>query len=226
MCRSRHDIEGGAAAKEIGSHVLGEAEPHRTAGGRAAEAGAAGDPAEILGAGRGRAAEAGVKRGYPGQAGYTEQSGYTVVEVVVVLMVMAIAAAFVVPQVINYMRMYRLGVASRNIATALQRARYIATSNNTRAEVSVRGAGLIDIVQYDTQGNTEPKDVGLVVLPDGITISPEAPRNIAFDGRGVITPLPAQSPVIQVNGPSPYYSVITVSPTGQVTVGPVQSRES
>jgi len=141
-------------------------------------------------------------------------------------MVMAIAAAFVVPQVINYMRMYRLGVASRNIATALQRARYIATSNNTRAEISVRGAGVIDIVQYDTQGNTEPKDVGLVVLPDGITISPEAPRNIAFDGRGVITPLPTLSPVIQVNGPSPYYSVITVSPTGQVTVGPVQSRES
>jgi len=146
--------------------------------------------------------------------------------VVVVLLVMTIAAAFVVPQVINYMRMYRLGVASRNVATALQRARYIATSNNTRAEISVRDGGVINIIQYDTQGNTEPKDVGLVILPDGITISPDAPKSIAFDGRGVVTPLPAQSPTIQVNGPRPYYSVITISPTGQVSVGPVQSRES
>src|SRR5262252_7667174 len=210
MSRNRRDIEGGAAAKGIGSHVLGEAEPHRTAGGRAAETGAGG----------GRAAGAGVKRGYTGQA------GYTVVEVVVVLMVMAIAAAFVVPQVINYMRMYRLGVASRNVATALQRARYIATSNNTRAEIAVTDSGVINILQYDTQGNTQPKDVGQVLLPDGITISANAPRNIAFDGRGVLTPLPVQSPTIQINGPSPYYSVITVSPTGQVTVGPVQTGES
>jgi len=157
---------------------------------------------------------------------YLAESGYTIIEVVVVLMVMAIAAAFVVPQVINYMRMYRLGVASRNVATALQRARYIATSNNTRAEIAVSDSRVIDIIQYDTQGNTQPKDVGQVLLPDGITISANAPRNIAFDGRGVLTPLPVQSPTIQVNGPSPYYSVITISPTGQVTVGPVQTGES
>jgi prepilin-type N-terminal cleavage/methylation domain-containing protein len=154
------------------------------------------------------------------------ERGYTIIEVVVVLMVMAIAAAFVVPQVVNYMRMYRLGVAARNVATALQRARYIATSNNTRAEIAVRDSGMIDIIQYDTQGNTEPKDVGMVVLPEGIAVSPDAPRNIAFDGRGVLTPLPAQSPTIQINGSSPFYSVITVSPTGQVSVGPVQSGES
>jgi len=181
----------------MGAYRSGEAEPHRTAGGIAA---------------RGS-----VERG---------ETGYTIIEVVVVLMVMAIAAAFVVPQVVNYMRMYRLGVAARNVATALQRARYIATSNNTRAEIAVRDSGMIDIIQYDTQGNTEPKDVGMVVLPEGIAVSPDAPRNIAFDGRGVLTPLPAQSPTIQINGSSPFYSVITVSPTGQVSVGPVQSGDS
>src|SRR5215467_3619051 len=117
---------------------------------------------------------------------YLAESGYTIIEVVVVLMVMAIAAAFVVPQVINYMRMYRLGVASRNVATALQRARYIATSNNTRADISVRDSGFIDIIQYDTQGTTEPKDVGQLVLPEEIRLSPDAPRSIAFDGRGVL----------------------------------------
>src|SRR5262245_42398302 len=81
------------------------------------------------------------ERGYPAEGGYSPERGYTIIEVVVVLLVMAIAAAFVVPQVINYMRMYRLGVASRNVATALQRARYIATSNNTRAEIAVTDSG-------------------------------------------------------------------------------------
>jgi prepilin-type N-terminal cleavage/methylation domain-containing protein len=197
MCRLGFGKGGGVAARNMGAYRAGEAEPHRTAGGIAA---------------RGSA-----ERG---------ETGYTIIEVVVVLMVMAIAAAFVVPQVVNYMRMYRLGVAARNVATALQRARYIATSNNTRAEIAVRDSGMIDIIQYDTQGNTEPKDVGMVVLPNGIAVSPDAPRNIAFDGRGVLTPLPAQSPTIQINGSSPFYSVITVSPTGQVSVGPVQSGDS
>jgi prepilin-type N-terminal cleavage/methylation domain-containing protein len=200
MCRFGFDKEGGVTARNMRAYRSGEAEPHRTTGGTAA-------------------------RG-SGERRYSGERGYTIIEVVVVLMVMAIAAAFVVPQVVNYMRMYRLGVAARNVATALQRARYIATSNNTRAEIAVRDSGVIDIIQYDTQGNTEPKDVGMVVLPNGIAVSPDAPRNIAFDGRGVLTPLPAQSPTIQINGSSPFYSVITVSPTGQVSVGPVQSGES
>ena len=199
MCRLAFE-KGGVVVKNMGARRSGEAEPYRTAGGIAADGS--------------------TERGYSGER------GYTIIEVVVVLMVMAIAAAFVVPQVVNYMRMYRLGVAARNVATALQRARYIATSNNTRAEIAVRDSGVIDIIQYDTQGNTEPKDVGMVVLPEGIAISSDAPRNIAFDGRGVLTPLPAKSPTIQINGTRPFYSVITVSPTGQVSVGPVQSGES
>jgi len=146
------------------------------------------------------------------------QRGFSMIEMAVVLLIIAIVAAFVVPQIISYLRMYRLGVGARNVATALQRARYLATSNNTRAGVLVAETQRVDIEQYDPLGNEEPKNRGTVILPEGVRLDPEAPKQIAFDGRGVVTPMPKESPSIRVNGADGYYLVVTVSPTGQVTV--------
>jgi prepilin-type N-terminal cleavage/methylation domain-containing protein len=146
------------------------------------------------------------------------QSGFSLLEMAIVLMIIAITAAFAVPPVLNYMRMYRLGVAARNVATALQRARYLATSNNTRGGIEIDSANQIDIIQYDPSGGAQNTNAGLVTLPLDITISPASPRQIAFDGRGVVTPVPLENPVIEIDGAFGYYSTVTVSPTGQVTV--------
>jgi prepilin-type N-terminal cleavage/methylation domain-containing protein len=151
-----------------------------------------------------------------------DQRGFSIIEIAVVLLIIAILAAFVVPQVVAYMRMYRLGVGGRNVATALQRARYLATSNNTRAGVSVAELQRVDIEQYDPAGVAEPQNMGVVHLPDGVTVSLDAPKQIAFDGRGLINPLPKESPTIRINGPDGYYLFVTVSPTGQVTVSEAQ----
>ena len=139
------------------------------------------------------------------------------IEIAVVMLVIAIAAAFVVPQVIAYMRAYRLGVAARNIATALQRARYLATSNNTRAGIVVPELGRIDIKQYDPEETAAPEVKGLVMLPEGVRITDDSAKEVAFDGRGVVTPLPKDNTLIRINGARGYYIVVTVSPTGQVT---------
>jgi hypothetical protein len=136
----------------------------------------------------------------------------------IVLLVIAIIAAFVVPQVINYMRAYRIGVAARNVATTLQRARYLATSNNTRAGITVEQANRVDITQYDPEGKEEPKNQGTLLLPEGIAISTSAPIKIDFDGRGVITPMPRESPTIRLKGANGYFATVSVSLTGQVTV--------
>lgn len=144
------------------------------------------------------------------------------VEMAIICLIIAIIAAFVVPQVINYMRMYRVGVAARNVATALQRARFIATSNNTRAGVEITALRRIDLQQYDPAGNGEPQNKGIINLPEEITIPSEAPINIAFDGRGVLTPLPRESLAIHVHGAKGYYIIVTVSPTGQVTLSDVK----
>jgi type II secretory pathway pseudopilin PulG len=147
------------------------------------------------------------------------ERGFSVIEITVILLIIAIIAAFLVPQAINYMRKYRLGIGAQNVATALQRARYLATSNNTRAGILVASFQQLDIKQFDPLGNTEPQSKGMVNLPEGVTISDDAPREIAFDGRGLVTPLPTASQTIRVNGPSGYYMIVTVSPTGQVTMG-------
>ncbi|HET9531750.1 MAG TPA: prepilin-type N-terminal cleavage/methylation domain-containing protein [Blastocatellia bacterium] len=155
----------------------------------------------------------------------TRQRGFSMIEMAVVLLIIAIIAAAALPQVVNYMRRYRLGVASRNIATALQRARFIATSNNSRAGVFIPESRRVEIEQYDLEGKKEPEKKGTILLPEGISIASNAPQQIAFDGRGVITPLPKESPSIRINGASGYFMIVTVSPTGQVTVSDPMREE-
>ena len=140
----------------------------------------------------------------------------------IVLLIIAIVSAFVVPQILSYMRMYRLGVGGRNVATALQRARYLATSNNTLAGIFVAELQHVDIEQYDPEGKAKPQNMGGVNLPSGVTFASDVPKLIAFDGRGVITPMPKDSPTIRINSSDGYYLNVTVSPTGQVTVSEAQ----
>lgn len=148
----------------------------------------------------------------------------TIIELAVLFMVMAVVAAFAVPQALNYMKAYRLGVAARNLATAIQRARYLATSNNTRAGISI-ARDRVDIQQYDLENKRKPENKGLVILPEGISISSDAPKEIAFDGRGLVTPLPTRNLAIRVNGANGYHATVTVYPTGQVSVSEVERDE-
>lgn len=141
-------------------------------------------------------------------------------------MVIAIFAAFVVPQVMAHMRRYRLGVAGRNVATAVQRARYLATSNNSLAGIFVAESQHLDVEQYDPEGKTAPTKAGGVNLPPGFTFAKDVPKQIAFDGRGVITPVPKDSPSIRINSSDGYYVNVIVSPTGQVTVSESQRDDS
>jgi prepilin-type N-terminal cleavage/methylation domain-containing protein len=150
--------------------------------------------------------------------GSRDERGFSVIELSVVLLIIAIIAAIAVPQVIAYMRRYRLGVGGRNVATALQRARYLATSDNTRAGIFVADWQQVDIQQFKAQGAGEPENKGTVHLPEGVTIADDAPREIAFDGRGLVTPMPTVDRTIRVNGPDGYYMIVTISPTGQVTL--------
>jgi hypothetical protein len=143
----------------------------------------------------------------------------------VVFLVIAIIAAIAVPRVLDYLRLYRLGVASRNVATTIQRARYLATSNNTRVGVSIQTPHRVDIEQYDLEGKEPPTNKGALALPEGISITSNVPTAIAFDGRGVVTPIPKELQVIRITGQKGYFATVTVSLNGQVAVSEAQ-RES
>jgi len=154
------------------------------------------------------------------------QRGFSAVEMTVVLLIIAIIAAFVVPQVLAYMKRYRLGIASHNVSTALQRARFLATSNNTRAGISIQPIGRVDIEQYDPEGKVEPQNKGGIQMPEGVTISADAPKQISFDGRGIITPMLNESARIRLNGADGYYQFVIVSPTGQVTISETENDKT
>lgn len=154
------------------------------------------------------------------------QHGFSLIEIAVVLMIIAIVTAFVVPQIMAYMRMYRLGVGGRDVATALQRARYLATSGNTLAGVAFSEPQHVDIEQYDPEGKAPAQNRGATHLPEGVTVDADAPKQIAFDGRGIIAPMPREAPSIRINGADGYYLFVVVSPTGQVTVSEPQRDQT
>ena len=153
------------------------------------------------------------------------KNGFSMVEMAVVFLIIAILAAFAIPAVLNYQRRYRVGIAARNVATALQRARYLATSNNKRAGITIGDDRNVKIEEYDPDGKLEPMLKGAVMLPEGINVSSDAPRQVAFDGRGVVTPMPKESQKIRVIGDSGYFQVVTVNATGQVTVSEVNRED-
>lgn len=144
--------------------------------------------------------------------------GFSLIEVAVIVMMIGIVAAFVVPQALAWMRLYRLGVGSRNVATALQRARYLATSNNTRVAVTVPEARVLKIEQYGQLAGAQADVKATIEMPSGVSIDEQAPRQVAFDGRGIITPMPDENVTIRVNSPDGYYQLVIISPTGQVTL--------
>jgi prepilin-type N-terminal cleavage/methylation domain-containing protein len=151
-----------------------------------------------------------------------DQGGFTIIEIVIVLLIIVIIASFVVPAIIGHLKRYNLTAASRNVATSLQRARFLATSNNKRAGISITTLQHIAIEEYDPAGKLEPQVKGAINLPQGVSLADDAPRQIAFDGRGILTPMPKESPKIRVNGEGGYFQVVTVAPTGQVTVSEMQ----
>ncbi len=153
------------------------------------------------------------------------QRGFSVIEMTIVILIIAVIAAFAIPQVINYLKRYRLTVSSRNVATSVQRARYLATSNNKRAAIVLTSQQQINIEEYDPSGKGEPQNKGIFNMSQGVTLAADAPKQIAFDGRGVITPMPRENQLIRVNGEDSYFQIVTVSPTGQVTVSDMSREE-
>ena len=82
------------------------------------------------------------------------------------------------------------------------------------------------VEQYGQLAGAEAQVLTLVDLPNGITIDEQAPRQVAFDGRGIVTPLPNENVTIRVNSTDGYYQLVVISPTGQVTLADPQKDKT
>jgi prepilin-type N-terminal cleavage/methylation domain-containing protein len=106
------------------------------------------------------------------------RKGVTLIELVVVLVIIAIGAVLLAPNIGAWLPNYRLRSATRDIASTMRTAQMKAVSNNLRYQVSfTEGTGDNGsyILQRDSGGfvNDGPSQT----LPKGITLS-----NVNFSG--------------------------------------------
>jgi type IV fimbrial biogenesis protein FimT len=110
-----------------------------------------------------------------------KNSGYTIIEVMTVIGIIAILTSIVVPNVLGWLPKYRLRSGAEEIQSTLQLARLGAIKQNTNA-----------IVTFDTTNHTylasiDGQTIKSGIMPAGIIIdSITSPGSqIQFDSRGL-----------------------------------------
>jgi prepilin-type N-terminal cleavage/methylation domain-containing protein len=100
----------------------------------------------------------------------TAKRGITLIELIVVMVIIAIGAVLVAPNIGGWIPNYRLRSATRDVVSTLRTAQMKAISNNTTYQVSFTpGAGTY-ILQYQTTAGFVNEGVAQT-LPPGIMIS-------------------------------------------------------
>ena len=109
----------------------------------------------------------------------TNKKGITLLELIIVMVIIAIGAVLVVPNIGGWLPSYHLRSATRDVVSTLRTAQMKAVSNNTEYQVLFNpGAGTY-ILQYQDTGGNWVNEGGTQTLPSGIQIMAPFPGNIA-----------------------------------------------
>ncbi len=109
----------------------------------------------------------------------TRAAGFTVMELVVVIGLMAIISAIAMPSFVSWLPSYRLSAGARQVAADLQLARMKAISRNTSYHLNFLTSSTYQ-PEYDNDndGTPEEQDGGPFTLPVGITVTATGPTSI------------------------------------------------
>ncbi len=102
------------------------------------------------------------------------QRGFTLIELVVVTVIIAVGALWLVPNLGAWLPNYRLRSASRDIVSTMRAAQMKAVSNNAQYRVNLDDAEIGVAGSYILQRNSGGgwvNDGALQTLPTGITIN-------------------------------------------------------
>jgi prepilin-type N-terminal cleavage/methylation domain-containing protein len=142
--------------------------------------------------------------------------GFTLIELVVVMVIIAIGALLLVPNLGAWLPNFRLRGATRDIVSTMRVAQMKAVSNNTQYRVNLDDAEIGVARSYVLQrhsGGVWMNDGALQTLPDGITMDTEQ--------------LPAARVVFNPNSTSSAGSVTLQNRNGmlrKITIAPATGR--
>lgn len=139
------------------------------------------------------------------------ESGFSLIELMVVGAVIGVLAAISVPAIAGAIKMYAVITASQQVASAIRSARVQAVGKNKVLHVHFEAAAGTFQVLDDANA-----PVGsLLSLPSG-TLFVDADTDIEFDTSGRLDPALAPISVVVGNGDAEHNRTLTVTTSGRV----------
>ena len=119
------------------------------------------------------------------------QKGITLLELVTVMIIIAIAAVLATPNIIGWMPNYRLRSATRDVASIMRVAQLKAVSNNIQYQVVFNPGNSTYILQYRDTGGNWVDEGAAQTLPAGVNFATTllgdtatfSPNSTATDGN-------------------------------------------
>ena len=169
---------------------------------------------------------------------YRHERGFSMLEVLVVILIMGIIAAFALPNALNFVRAYRLHADASAIASQLNVAPFRATSQYTPYRINFNiGANTFTMDRLNSSYSSPITEFGALPLSQGITLLSNCPveakpGNVSatFDGispamnfntRGLpvdSSANPTNNNVAYLNNDSELYDAVSVSLGGQISI--------
>jgi prepilin-type N-terminal cleavage/methylation domain-containing protein len=161
-----------------------------------------------------------------------KNTGFTLMELMVAIAIIAIAASIAIPNIVGWLPTHRLASASRAILSVLQQARLRAVKENTFVTVQFDTGNERYNVFWDNgegaggnpgdgrQNGTE-KIFKSDAMPAGINLKDTTfadNNSVCFSNRGLPTPTPASNDTVTILNSQNINRKIEVSQTGNSTI--------